>query len=51
MKFEKGDPVPLTAPQPLHLKYDSHFKANCCLKVYNVHLKLALPISGQIHLF
>ena len=26
------------------------FKANCCLKVHNAHLKLALPISGQVDL-
>ena len=25
----------------------THFKANCCLKVHNEHLKLASPISGE----
>ena len=25
----------------------SHLKANCCLKVHNVPLKLASPILGQ----
>ena len=28
-------------PQSTHI-----FKANCCLNVHNVHLKLASPISG-----
>ena len=28
-------------PQRTHIS-----KANCCVKVHNVHLKLALPISG-----
>ena len=28
-------------PQRAHI-----FKVNCCLKVHNVHLKLASPISG-----
>ena len=54
----RGACMPCTAPQHYEIRSVSAravrillecilVKANCCLKIHNVHLKLTPPISGQ----